>query len=86
MTGYRQIEESQVPLDGGAHRYMVLFPEGRAALDIGEQEGDRAARKVKLTRHNGPPIPEIIGGAFTVVNGLKSWTLLCGKAAPDTRQ
>jgi hypothetical protein len=36
----RRIEQGQVTLDRLRHRLSVPLPEARAALDIGEEEGD----------------------------------------------
>ena len=47
----RLVENREVALDGGAHRRRVLLPTPGATLDVREQEGDSAARKVA---HRGP--------------------------------
>ena len=40
------VEQVEVALDGGRHRYLVSLPERGTALDVGEEEGDGAGGKI----------------------------------------
>ncbi len=45
-SGEQSIRHDRVVTpEGGAHRFAVRFPALRAALDVGEQQGHRPARK-----------------------------------------
>jgi hypothetical protein len=53
-----RIEQGSVAVDGVRHRRSVLLPEGGAALDVGDEEGDGTAgqighdiRSAPLSRH-----------------------------------
>jgi hypothetical protein len=51
----RLVENREVALDGGARRRRVLLPTPSATLDVREQEGDSAARKVAHRDRSASP-------------------------------
>jgi hypothetical protein len=46
VLGYGGIEQLEMALDRGRHGLTIPLPEGSAALDVGEEEGDSSRRKI----------------------------------------
>jgi hypothetical protein len=55
LSADRFVENREMALDGGAHCRRVLFPTPGATLDVREQEGDSAARKVAHRDRSASP-------------------------------